>query len=114
MVEDEFIILMELESILIEAGAQAVLSCRTLEAALALAKDREINVALLDVRIGRETIAPVARCLASRGVPFAFYTGQSETDPIRSEWPDCRIMPKPSSAKTIVGVIAGLLRRRVG
>jgi hypothetical protein len=36
---------------------------------------------VLDVRIGRETIAPVARQLIKHGTPFLFYTGQLGTDP---------------------------------
>jgi hypothetical protein len=33
-------------------------------------------------------------------VPFAFYTGQTETDPIRAEWPRCAIVAKPASPLT--------------
>src|SRR5690349_12738073 len=66
LVEDDFIILMELETILAEAGAQAVQSCRTVEAALAPANHADIDAALLDIRLGQQTIAPIARCLASR------------------------------------------------
>jgi hypothetical protein len=44
-------------------------------------------------------------------VPFAFYTGQTETDPIRADWPHCEIVAKPASPQAIVTAVAGLLRR---
>jgi len=112
VVEDNFIILMELEATLREAGAKVVGSCLTLESALRLAQSGDINAALLDIRLGRETIAPVARCLARRGIPFAFYTAQTEADPSLAEWPEAVILQKPASPKAIVAALAGLLRPR--
>jgi len=111
VVEDDFIILMELEFILFEAGAQTVDMCRTVEEALRVAQNRDHDAALLDIRLGRETSASIARCLTRLGVPFAFFTGQAETDPMRAEWPDCKIVAKPASANAIVTAVAGLLRR---
>ena len=112
MVEDDFLILMELETILREAGAHIAGACRTVDEALALAREQEIDAALLDLRVGQEAITPVARCLDHRGVPFAFYTGQQETDPIRAEWPDCAIIAKPAVTRLLVATLAGLLQRR--
>jgi DNA-binding NtrC family response regulator len=108
VVEDDFLILMELETILSEAGAE-IAGCRTVEDALALAAKNGLAAAVLDIRLGRETIAPVARELARRGIPFVFYTGQIDTDAMRAEWPDCIIVPKPAQARTIVTAVADLL-----
>jgi DNA-binding response OmpR family regulator len=112
LVEDDFVILMELESTLREAGAQIVGSCITLESALLLANDGDINTALLDIRLGQKTIAPVARCLARRGIPFGFYTAQTEADPSLAEWPEVIILEKPASSKVIVAALARMLRQR--
>jgi DNA-binding LytR/AlgR family response regulator len=112
LVEDNFVILMELESTLREAGAQIVGSCITLESALLLANDGDINTALLDIRLGQKTIAPVARCLARRGIPFGFYTAQTEADPSLAEWPEVIILEKPASSKVIVAALARMLRQR--
>jgi DNA-binding response OmpR family regulator len=111
LVEDDFIILMDLESMLGDAGAQIVGSCRTVEAALAMADRSDIDAALLDVRLGQETIAPVARILARRGIPFAFYSAQSRSESTLAEWPKSVILGKPASPTAIIGTIAGLLRR---
>jgi DNA-binding response OmpR family regulator len=109
VVEDDFLILLELETVLSEAGAQIAGACRTVTEALALAREQEFDAALLDLRVGREAITPVARCLVERGVPFAFYTGQAETDPIRAQWPDCAIIAKPAIPRLIVAALAGLV-----
>jgi len=112
LVEDNFLILMELESTLREAGAEIVGSCITLESALLLANDGDFNTALLDIRLGQETIVPVARCLARRGIPFGFYTAQTEADPSLAEWPEAMILEKPASSKAIVAALARMLGPR--
>jgi DNA-binding NtrC family response regulator len=108
VVEDDFLILMELEAILSEAGAD-IAGCRTVKDALALAERDGLAAAILDIRLGRETIAPVARELARRGIPFVFYTGQIDTSAMRAEWPDRRFVPKPSQPRAIVKAVAELL-----
>lgn len=106
VVEDDAILLMELEMILRDAGADVVGACRTLKDALATVHSEPIGVALLDVRIGGETIAPVVRQLSKHGTPFVFYTGQIGRDPALAEWPGCRIVAKPALGRTIVAAVA--------
>jgi DNA-binding NtrC family response regulator len=108
--EDDPLILMDLEYILEDAGACIVGSCRTVKAALALCASESITAAVLDIRLGHETIAPVVRDLVRRGIPFVFYSGQTESDPICDEWPDCRLVPKPSAPQVIVTAVADLIR----
>ena len=109
LVEDDILLLMELGAILREAGAEIAGSCRTVREALA-ATDRDgVAAAILDVRVGRETIAPVARQLASRGTPFIFYTGQVESDPDLAEWTGHRVLSKPARASAIVAAVAEAL-----
>jgi DNA-binding response OmpR family regulator len=113
VVEDDFVIAMELESILVDAGAEVAGPCRSVKDALALAGDHGLAAAILDVRIGRETIAPVAKELVRRAIPFVFYTGQADTDLIRTEWPGCKIVHKPAHPRSIVSAIASLLQQQV-
>ena len=44
-----------------------------------LASKEEIDAALLDVRLGRETSAQIADQLLTRNIPFAFATGYSDS-----------------------------------
>ncbi|SRR5579883_882636 len=109
IVEDDILLLMELEMILQDAGAELAGCCRSVAEAVAVAARGGIEAAILDVRVGRETIAPVARELASHGTPFIFYTGQVEKDPELEEWHGCRILAKPARPAAIVAAIAELV-----
>ncbi len=109
VVEDDFIISMELGSILAEAGAAVVGPCHTPEQAAAQLDANDISCAILDFRLGRDTSLPVARQLISHGIPFAFFTGQVDTTRIGAEFPDVEIIPKPFQRRAILGVLAGML-----
>ena len=109
VVEDDFLLLTDIEEVLLEAGAD-VQACRSIAEALRLAEKEGISAAILDVRIGPESIAPVARKLAARGIPFVFYTGQLGNDPMMAEWPNCRTISKPAQPQIIVKAVAELLR----
>jgi DNA-binding response OmpR family regulator len=109
VVEDDTLLLMELESILQDAGAEIVACCRDVKDALTAAEQNGLAAAVLDVRIGQRTIAPIARRLARRGTPFLFYTGQVENDPALAEWSDHIVLSKPARPATIVAAVAHLL-----
>lgn len=110
LVEDDAILLMDLEMILREAGAEIVGSCRAVEDALATIRKQPLSVAVLDVRIGGETIAPVVRLLCKHGTPFVFYTGQVGKDPALAEWSGSRIVAKPAPGRAIIAAVAETLR----
>jgi DNA-binding response OmpR family regulator len=110
IVEDNFLLLMDLEEVLLGAGADQVQPCRTIEDAVRVAEADGISAAILDVRIGADSIAPVARKLAARGTPFIFYTGQLGNDPLVAEWPNCKTISKPAQPQVIVNAVAELLR----
>src|SRR5215467_7452723 len=112
VVEDDFFIRIDLESILRDAGADIVGPCRGIADALAVLADGNVTAAILDVRLGCETVAPIARELDKKDTPFVFYSGQLDSDPTLVEWPNCRILTKPALPKTIVAVVADLLERK--
>lgn len=89
VVEDDFLIGLELSAILSDAGAEVVGPLSTVQSALHAAHDGTLSAAILDVRLGNQTVVPVARQLSDQHVPFFFYTGQSKADPLQAEWPGC-------------------------
>jgi len=113
IVEDDVLLLMDLEVTLREAGVEIARGCRNVAEALAAVRNGDVAVAILDVRVGRETTAPVARQLTSRGTPFIFYTGQVENDPQLAEWAGHTVVSKPARASVIVGALAEILRGRL-
>ncbi|MGQ0444405.1 MAG: response regulator [Beijerinckiaceae bacterium] len=110
LVEDDYIVAIDLETTLVDAGAEVAGPCRTVKDALAAISLNELGAAVLDIRLGEETVGPVARQLDERGVPFFFYTGQIDTDPIRREWPHHKIISKPARPEYIVKAVADLLK----
>ncbi|HKS60961.1 MAG TPA: response regulator [Xanthobacteraceae bacterium] len=111
VVEDEFIIMLELASLLEDAGAEIVGPFAGMREALAAAQVEAIEAAVLDLRVGNDNVTPVARKLAQRGIPFVFYTGQTEADPMLAEWPGYRVLGKPAEPAVIVTALVRLLRR---
>jgi DNA-binding NtrC family response regulator len=109
VVEDEFIIALELQTNLEDAGAVVVGPAHSLRSAMELARREDISVATLDLRLGRDSVSPVARLLGERGIPFIFYSGQPESDPARAEWPQCTVLSKPAMPADLVAAVAKIV-----
>jgi CheY-like chemotaxis protein len=75
VVEDESMIRMLLEGMLSDIGYTMTAEAGALDEAMALAKQEEFDVAILDVNLHSEPITPVAEILTQRGLPFVFATG---------------------------------------
>ena len=109
IVEDDALILMELEAVLQDAGVVVARSCRSIDEALDAAVQGGFDVAILDFGLRDQTAAPVARALASAGIPFFFYTGQVDGDPRLDEWRGRTMVPKPAPPAQITGELARLV-----
>ena len=73
--EDETLIALDLEDILCRMGFDVVGSARNVPAALDSIKSLALDAAVLDYRLGQDTIHPVAEALRLAAVPFALATG---------------------------------------
>jgi DNA-binding response OmpR family regulator len=111
IVDDEFLIAAQLESDLRAAGAEVIGPSHTLKDALGLAQREHPTAAILDIRLGRDDVGPVAQELSKRRVPFIFYTGQAHTDPIRSRWPGSKVLSKPATAAALIAAVAAVLKK---
>ncbi|MBX6424378.1 MAG: response regulator [Variibacter sp.] len=78
VVEDEILIGMLLEDMLGDLGYEVAATASRVEDALALARDLEVDAAILDVNLNGEDVYPVADVLAGRSIPFVFATGYGE------------------------------------
>lgn len=79
LVEDEYMIAVDLADALARLGAEVVGPVPTLERALALATSpAPLDGAVLDVSLHGELVFPVADALLARGVPFVLATGYDE------------------------------------
>ena len=75
IVEDDAMIAMMIEDFLNESGWNVVGWAAGIERALAMARDADIDVALLDVNLRGQDSFGVADILATRHIPFVFATG---------------------------------------
>jgi len=110
VVEDEPLIALDLEQALSAVGAQVRVS-NTVDSALEAAQAAAITAAIIDLRLHGHSVREVVQQLASRKLPFIFYTGQSET-PTASSWPTVPILVKPLPANEVVSGLAGLICQR--
>ena len=109
VIEDEALVALQLQADLESAGHKVVGPARSLQAGMSLVDREEIDVALIDVSLGRETSAPIADRLLARNVPFAFVTGYSDTAMLPEH---LRAMPrliKPYGLSDVQRILAGLL-----
>jgi CheY-like chemotaxis protein len=78
VVEDELMIRMLLEDMLGELGYTVTAQAARVDEALVAVKNAAFDVAILDVNLNGQTIAPVAEALDARGMPFVFATGYGD------------------------------------
>lgn len=95
MLEDEFLIAMEIESALVELGCTVVGPAPTVARALDALAREPVDFAILDVNLGRERSTPVAAALRARGVPFALATGYDSRQLAEEEFRDAQHLGKP-------------------
>ena len=75
VVEDEFLVALDMRTILTEAGFQVLGHAGSVAAAISLICRQHPDAVLLDNNLNGRSVAPVAVALSARGVPFAFVTG---------------------------------------
>ncbi|WP_336489483.1 response regulator [Methylobacterium nigriterrae] len=78
VVEDEYVIAMDMQSSLQEVGAEVAGPVPDAEQALALIEAASLDAAVLDVNLRGEAVYTVADRLRERDVPYQFATGESQ------------------------------------
>jgi len=79
IVEDEGLVAMMMEDLLREMGVHEVHSCPDVATALEIARNKQIDCAVLDLWVRDGSSIAVADALALSGTPFAFSTGSDMT-----------------------------------
>lgn len=80
VVEDEMLIAMDLTRQIEDDGGAVIGPAESPRTALSLlAAAPDIGGAILDVKLGGETVFAVAEALEDRGIPFVFYTGHTDS-----------------------------------
>jgi two-component SAPR family response regulator len=78
VVEDEFLLAMELEALLEQRGCRVLGPVATIDRALAVLDHHRPEAAVLDVNLKGKRATPIAAALRDRGVPFVLVTGYGD------------------------------------
>jgi DNA-binding response OmpR family regulator len=110
VVEDEPLIAFDIGEGLADAGAVVIGPSSTVASALILVGTRDLEAAILDVRLDGETVFHVAAALCARSIPFVFHTGDTEGRKVlTADWSGKEVLSKPAGRATIVAALAKLL-----
>jgi two-component SAPR family response regulator len=75
IVEDEYLLAIDLAEQFGEIGVEVIGPAGTLDDAITLLNNEEIDGAVLDINLRGEKVYPVADILKARAVPFVFTSG---------------------------------------
>lgn len=93
VVEDEPVLAMLLQDALVDMGCRVVFANEIREAKQ-LAEDEPIDCAFLDVKIGNDTVVPVADALTKRRIPFVFSSNYGK-ELLPERYRNHAMLPKP-------------------
>ncbi len=97
IVDDEPLLAFDLSDVLTAHGGQIVGPCHSLpEAFDELSRSRgRVDIAVLDVHVGKDIVWPFARRLRDEGVPFFFVSAVCSPDEIDPDFRDVPCLRKP-------------------
>ena len=105
VVEDEFLILLDIQYVLEEAGA-AVVTAASVEEGLRALETGPIDAAVLDVRLPDGEVFPVAERLAARDVPMVFHSGHADRKDLEKQFPSAIALSKPAPEMELVAAVS--------
>lgn len=113
VLEDEFLIAMEVEQACRDYGAAEVHICRTLNEIGGAGGDAfEFDAAVVDLRLGGDSAVDFARTLFDAGRPFIFATGYSDPLEMSASFPGVPVITKPYLGSDLVEALARTILRR--
>ena len=96
---------MLLEGMLTDLGHTVAAEAGTIDQALALAKQGDFDIAILDVNLDGKPITPVVEILIERGVPFVFASGYGQRG-VPEAYRASPTLQKPFQAEALAKAIA--------
>jgi len=107
ILEDDYYQAQDWKQVFEQAGAKVIDVSATVPDLTELLADGRIDVALIDINLGRSLSLDFARDLRARAIPFAFLTGY---DPamLPDDLADSPCLSKPADIARVVEILAGL------
>lgn len=112
VVEDEFLIALDVEQLCRDHGASHVMILRSLEDFEREGRaEFDFHVAIVDVMLSGRPTTAFARLLLERGIPFIFATGYSEQESIFEGFDGVPIVAKPYVGALLIQAVADAVAR---
>lgn len=115
VLDDEFLIALDIQQILERAGAtQVVCVASAAEARDFLRRETKFDIAVLDVKLSGPELNSlgVAEMLAEEGTPFVFLTGMRVDDVHAKRFPEAPVIEKPYDAIALLDAVLRALEPR--
>ncbi|MDP2086588.1 MAG: response regulator [Gemmobacter sp.] len=109
VVEDEFLVAMDIESMLEDQGWDVLGPVSDVRRALALLATETPDAACLDMNLKGETSSAIAEVLRQRKIPFALVTGYSERNVTDPAFQGAPLVSKPFASDDLVRTIKRML-----
>lgn len=106
IVEDEALVAMLIEDMLTDLGHEVAGVAARVEQAQILARESEIDLAMLDLNLSGQRTDSVAHVLAARGIPFVFATEYGAAGVEDDIWRDVPVLQKPFQIEDLARAIA--------
>jgi DNA-binding response OmpR family regulator len=106
ILEDEFLIAMDVEQLCRDNGAEDVTILRTLKDFREPADGGPaFDVAIVDLMLGGESTVDFAKRLRERGTPFIFASGYTDFNELRASFPGVVLVGKPYGGEELIAAV---------
>lgn len=104
IVEDEWLIVGMIESIIAPAGFDVVGKCGSVEKAIGAIAAGEAEIVILDTVLRGRSSAPIARLLCSKGIPYVVVSGSAQNH--LDDFDNCKpFVAKPIRADALLSAL---------
>jgi DNA-binding NtrC family response regulator len=113
LLEDEYLIAMDVEQLCRDHGAGRVAIARSLEEAERLRESGDhFDIAVIDVMLGNVPTLDFAARLEKLGIPFVFATGYIDIEEIGGHFPEVGMVKKPYRGEDLIDAMRTALAGR--
>jgi DNA-binding response OmpR family regulator len=106
LIEDEAMVLLSVADMLTAAGATIIGHATTAMSALYMAKAKDFDCAVMDVKLHNGDVLPAARMVSSLGKTIVFVTATPDRPELKTEWPDAEVLGKPATDEDVIRATA--------
>jgi CheY-like chemotaxis protein len=112
ILEDEYLIAMDVEQLCRDHGATEVTIHRDLDG-IDVPVAASFDAAIIDVMLQGRSTLDFARGLRERNIPFVFASGYSHFDDIFAAFPGVRVVAKPYAGVDLIGALSEARARQL-